>query len=47
MYQRFPTILELYYDVDWNTLSDDSSSTTSYMFVLGGDIVVDMLNTIG
>ncbi|CAL1387962.1 unnamed protein product [Linum trigynum] len=31
-YQRFTAVLEGYSDVDWNTLSDDSKTTSGYIF---------------
>ena len=37
--KKYPTILEGFCDVDWNTLSGDSCSTTSYVFTLGGIVV--------
>ena len=34
-YKKYLVVLEGFSDVDWNTLSGDSLSTTSYIFTLG------------
>ena len=31
-YQKFPIVLESYYDVDWNFILDDSNVTSGYIF---------------
>ena len=31
-YESFPTVLEEYSDVDWNTFSNDSKATSGYIF---------------
>ncbi|XP_077253175.1 uncharacterized protein LOC143892437 [Tasmannia lanceolata] len=38
-FQRFPAVLEGFNDADWNTLSEDSKSTTDYVFTIGGGAV--------
>ncbi|XP_077215577.1 secreted RxLR effector protein 161-like [Tasmannia lanceolata] len=38
-YHRFPAVLEGFSDVDWNTLSEDSKSTTGYVFTIGSGAV--------
>ena len=38
-YKRFPAVLEGYRDADWNTLSDDSKATSSYIFSIAGGAV--------
>ena len=38
-YKKYPAIIEGFIDVDWNTLSGDSLSTTSYIFTLGGGAI--------
>ena len=38
-YKRFPAVLEGYSDADWNTLSDDSKATSSYIFSIAGGAV--------
>ena len=35
-YKKYPTIIEGYSDANWNTESEDSYSTTGYVFTLGG-----------
>ena len=37
--KKYPAILVGFCDADWNTLSGDSCSTTSYVFTLGGGAV--------
>ena len=39
LYQRYPAVLEGYSDANWNTLSGDSSSTTGYVFTIGGGAI--------
>jgi hypothetical protein len=36
LYQKYLTVLEGHNDIDWNTLSSDSLSTTNYVFTLSG-----------
>lgn len=38
-YSRFPVVLEGYSDAYWNTLSDDSKSTSGYIFNIVGGVV--------
>jgi len=38
-YKKQPAVLEGFSDADWNTLSDDSLSTTGYIFTLGGGAI--------
>ena len=38
-YQKFSVVLEGYIDVDWNSLSNDSKATSSYIFNIAGGIV--------
>ncbi|XP_077251868.1 uncharacterized protein LOC143891109 [Tasmannia lanceolata] len=38
-FQRFPAVLEGFSDADWNTLSEDSKATTSYVFTIDGGVV--------
>ena len=38
-YKRFSAVLEGYNDADWNTLSDDSKATNSYIFSIAGGAV--------
>ncbi|XP_065632354.1 secreted RxLR effector protein 161-like [Quercus suber] len=33
-YKKYPTVIEAFSDADWNTLSNDSLSTTGYIFTL-------------
>jgi len=37
--KTYPAVLEGFSDADWNTLSGDSCSTTSYIFTLGGGTI--------
>ena len=34
-YKKYPAVIEVFSDADWNTLSGDSLSTTGYIFTLG------------
>ncbi|XP_074362236.1 secreted RxLR effector protein 161-like [Apium graveolens] len=38
-YGKFPAVLEGYSDADWNTLSEDSKATSSYIFNIAGGVV--------
>ena len=38
-YKKYPAMIEAFSDVDWNTLSDDSLSTTGYIFTLGSGAI--------
>ena len=38
-YKKYPTVIEGFSDVDWNTLSGDSLFTTSNIFSLGGGAI--------
>ncbi|KAJ0045272.1 hypothetical protein Pint_05298 [Pistacia integerrima] len=38
-YKRYPSVLEGYSDAGWNTLLDDSKSTTDYIFTMGGGAI--------
>ena len=38
-FQKFPSILEGFSDVDWNTLSDVSKATSGYIFSIAGGVV--------
>ena len=38
-YKKYPAMIEAFSDVDWNTLSGDSLSTTSYIFTLGSGAI--------
>ena len=38
-YQKFPTVLEGFSKVDWNTFSDDSKATSGYIFSITGGAV--------
>ena len=33
-YKKYPAMIETFSDADWNTLSSDSLSSTSYIFTL-------------
>ena len=38
-YKKYPATIEVFSDVDWNTLSGDSLSTTGYIFTLGSGAI--------
>ena len=38
-YKKYPAVIETFSDVNWNTLSSDSLSTTSYIFTLGNGAI--------
>ncbi|KAA0033761.1 retrotransposon protein, putative, Ty1-copia subclass [Cucumis melo var. makuwa] len=38
-YNKFPAVLEGYNDADWNSFSDDSKATSSYIFNITGGVV--------
>ena len=38
-YSRFPTVLEEYDDANWISDSDETKSTSGYIFILGGGAV--------
>ncbi|XP_075099349.1 secreted RxLR effector protein 161-like [Nicotiana tabacum] len=38
-YSRFPTVLEGYSDAKWISNSDETKSTSGYVFTLGGGVV--------
>ena len=37
--KKYPAVIEVFSDADWNTLSGDSLFTTGYIFTLGSDAV--------
>lgn len=39
-YNRFPTVIERYYDGNWISDSDETKSTSGYVFTLGGGAIV-------
>ena len=38
-YKKYSVVIEAFSDADWNTLSGDSLSTTSYIFTLGSGAI--------
>ena len=38
-YKKYPAVIEVFSDTDWNTLSSNSLSTTSYIFTLGSGAI--------
>ena len=38
-YKKYHVVIESFSDADWNTLSDDSLSTTGYIFTLGSGAI--------
>ena len=38
-YKKYPAVIEVFSDADWNTLSGDSLSITIYIFTLGGGAI--------
>ena len=38
-YEKYPAVIGAFSDVDWNTLSGDSLSTTGYIFTLGSGAI--------
>ena len=37
--KKYPTVIEVFSDANWNTLSGDSFSTPSYIFTLGSGAI--------
>ena len=37
--KKYPSVIEAFSDVDWNTLSGDSLSTIDYIFILGSGAI--------
>ena len=44
-YKKYLAVIEGFSDPDWNTLSGDSLSTTSYIFTLGSVLFVGNLKS--
>ena len=38
-YKKYPTVIEVFSDANWNTLLGDSLSITSYIFTLGSGAI--------
>ena len=38
-YKKYPAMIEVFSDADWNTLSGDSLSTTGYNFTLSSGAI--------
>ena len=38
-YKKYPVVIEVFSDADWNTLSGYSLSTTGYIFTLGSGVI--------
>ena len=38
-YKKYPAVIEVFSDTDWNTLSSNSLSTTGYIFTLGSGAI--------
>ena len=37
--KKYPAVIEVFSDADWNTLSGDSLFTTGYIFTLGSGAI--------